>query len=1146
MQKRWQTSFKHWLATTLYAAQPVSRSQIIGAITGIGLLAGGFLTGLNALLLILQPHPLSRWVPLLVDLIGLVLLWIARRLNQRGYTSRAAHLALIVMVAYIPTHIPYIELERQIILFALPTMLASFLITPISSFVYALLSTLGYTFLSLSARLANQPVHYNAISIAELFILAAITYILTARLEHALKESQNNENTYRHQALTFENMFDGVILTSADGRITDWNPAAERMFGYSKTEVLGQSPSIIHCPDDIPRLQDEIMAEVRANMRWAGEILYRRKDGESGFCEAVVVPVCDPNGKIISTIGVNRDITKRKRVEEALQASEAINRGIIEHAPLGISVRSPTGQLLSYNETWRTIWAMPEQVTQEDLTKVRPTLGFNERDNYLGEYLPEVKRVYQQGGTLYVSELHTTHRRPGAAEWISQYFYAIQDDSGKVTQVIILTQDITRAKHQERELRGVANISQALRTANTRSDMLPIILAEVGNTLGCSSGLVALNDDTSGETIIELATGQWSGINQLRLLPEQNVFKDITGSRQYYTTDDMRTDPRITFVDLIGGDYAAAAVPLVAKEHAIGALAVGRDSVFSPEDIKVLKAIEEIAANALHRALLYEQIQSQAHQLEIVNEIGRSLAETLHPPQIYERINHGLHALLPGISTILISLYDSQEQMITCAYGEYDGELIDVSTLPPLPLDPPGQGPQSEVIHSQQTIIVNDLQARLKLATRNIAVGPPPQPQSALFAPMVVKGQVIGILQAQSYYLNHFKQSDADALTLVANSAAIMIENARLFSETQRRLERLTALRTIDMAINASLDLRVTLNILLEQIVYQLHMDAAAILLYNPHTQLLDYAARHAFRGSVDTHAAMRIGEGIAGRAALERQTISIPDIRANSNHHTPMHWLTVEEFTACWATPLIAKGQIKGVLEVFCRSPFQPDQDWLEFLETLSGQSAIAVDNATLFNDLQRSNTELMLAYDTTLEGWSRALDLRDHDTEGHTQRVTELSVRLAEVMGLEDSKLLQIRRGALLHDIGKLGVPDGILHKPGPLTPEERDIMSRHPVHAYEMLSPIEFLAPAINIPYCHHEKWDGTGYPRGLKGNQIPLEARIFAVADVWDSICSDRPYRKAWPVEKAIEHLKQESGRYFDPEIVDIFIKSEVWK
>ncbi|HNT22800.1 MAG TPA: GAF domain-containing protein [Anaerolineales bacterium] len=1124
----------------------MSRTQILGVITGIGLMAGGLLTIFTAIPFILQPQPLTKLFPLLMDFAGLALLWVARRINQKGNTTLAAHIAIFVMIVFINAHIPLAELERQVILYALPTLLASFLIGPIYSFPYAALSTICYTILTLDAILASEPARYNFISIAELFVLAAVAYILTSRLERALEESRSNAANYQRQAITLENMFDSVILTNAEGKITDWNPAAEHMFGYTKEDVLGESATIIYHPDDIPYIIDHIKTEIEANRRWSGEIHYLRKDGQRGFCATVIVPVYDQSGRLTSTIGVNRDITKHKRAEDALRASESLNRAIIEHAPVGISVRGPTGQLLSYNETWRTIWAMPDQAIQDDLTRVRPALAFDHQDKYLNEYLPDIKRVYQEGGSLYISELHNQNHRPGAAEWVSQYFYAIQDDQGKVSQVVILTEDITFAKQRERELKAIADISQSLRAAQVRSDMLPIILNEVNRSLNCKSSLIALGNEAGGEIIIELAVGSWSGVNHLHLSADQNVFKDIIGPKQQYTTDDVRTDPRITFSDLLDGDYSAAAVPLAVKQSAIGALAIGRSTVFSTEDIKILKAIAQTGANALHRAQLYEQTQSQARQLETVNEIGRSLAETLHPPQIYERISRGLHALLPDLSAIIVSQYDPHEQIITCAYGEYDDQPIDVSTLPAVPFNPDGQGPQSQVIREQKTILVNDLEARLQSSSHNISIGPPPYPQSAIYAPMMVKGQVAGILQVQSYYLNYFRQSDADALALVANSAAIMIENAHLFSETQRRIERLTALRTIDMAINASLDLRVTLNILLEQIVYQLHMDAAAILMFNSHTQFLEFAAGYAFRGSQDSHSGIRIGEGLAGRAALERQTLSIADLKSDTNFQTPKNWLTTEGFTACWASPLIAKGEIKGVLEVFCRSSFQPDQDWLEFLETLAGQAAIAVDNATLFNDLQRSNTELRLAYDTTLEGWSRALDLRDHDTEGHTQRVTELSVRLAEAMGLDDARLLQIRRGALLHDIGKLAVPDRILHKPGPLTPAERDIMSRHPVHAYEMLSPIEFLAPAINIPYCHHEKWDGSGYPRGLKENQIPLEARIFALADVWDSIRSDRPYRKAWPVKKAIEYIRQEAGKYFDPEIVDIFIRAEVWE
>ena len=237
---------------------------------------------------------------------------------------------------------------------------------------------------------------------------------------------------------------------------------------------------------------------------------------------------------------------------------------------------------------------------------------------------------------------------------------------------------------------------------------------------------------------------------------------------------------------------------------------------------------------------------------------------------------------------------------------------------------------------------------------------------------------------------------------------------------------------------------------------------------------------------------------------------------------------------------PLIAKGEVKGVLEVFNRSVLAVDDEWLEFFSVLAGQTAVAIDNSLLFEDLQRSHMELSLAYDATIEGWSRALDLRDKETEGHTQRVTDLSVRLARKLGLSELEIIQIRRGGLLHDIGKMGVPDTILNKPGPLTEDELQVMRRHPQYAYDMLMPISYLRSALSIPFAHHEKWDGSGYPRGMAGMQIPLAARIFSISDVFDALSSDRPYRKAWSKERTLEYLRQQSGRAFDPQIVQVFL------
>jgi HD-GYP domain-containing protein (c-di-GMP phosphodiesterase class II) len=225
----------------------------------------------------------------------------------------------------------------------------------------------------------------------------------------------------------------------------------------------------------------------------------------------------------------------------------------------------------------------------------------------------------------------------------------------------------------------------------------------------------------------------------------------------------------------------------------------------------------------------------------------------------------------------------------------------------------------------------------------------------------------------------------------------------------------------------------------------------------------------------------------------------------------------------------------------------FSQDINGLSFLQSIKGAAYVIVTAVLLyvlihrdFSELNRSRMALQESYDATLEGWVRALDLRDKETEGHAQRVTALCLRVAESMDVCAEDLEHMQRGALLHDIGKIGVSDNILLKPGELTPEEWQVIRKHPVYAYEFLSPVAYLRPALDIPYCHHEKWDGSGYPRGLHGEQIPLAARIFAVVDVWDALRSDRPYRQAWSVSEAIAYLQSQAGAHFDPRVVQHFL------
>lgn len=405
--------------------------------------------------------------------------------------------------------------------------------------------------------------------------------------------------------------------------------------------------------------------------------------------------------------------------------------------------------------------------------------------------------------------------------------------------------------------------------------------------------------------------------------------------------------------------------------------------------------------------------------------------------------------------------------------------------------------------------------------------------------PMISKGGIYGVLTVYSKEAGFFTRERIEAFQTIANIAASSLENARLFEESQRRLKRLQVLRNIDRAISGSLDAGLTMRVVLEEIVGELGVDALSILRFNPWMMELESACcGYGFATKGWERSRIRVGEGLAGRAVLEKQILWLENAEEDPIRGRLM---SSEGFKSYVVAPLISKGKVLGVLEVFKGSTLDINEEWLQFLETLAGQLAIAIDNVELLKSLETTNIKLIQAYEATIESLAKVLELRDRETEGHCERVTELTVKIARKLGIEGESLVHIRRGALLHDIGKLAIPDSILFKPGELTEEEWEIMRRHPVYAYELLSKIEYLRPALEIPYYHHERWDGSGYPLGLKGEEIPLSARIFAVVDVYDALIHDRPYRKAWSKSEAIDYIKKESGRLFDPKVVRAFLE-----
>jgi len=478
--------------------------------------------------------------------------------------------------------------------------------------------------------------------------------------------------------------------------------------------------------------------------------------------------------------------------------------------------------------------------------------------------------------------------------------------------------------------------------------------------------------------------------------------------------------------------------------------------------------------------------------------------------------------LIQGNYAKIISAKGYQERGLTDWYNQKHFDLNEIKTL-------------REVIRSKKYKIT----ANTDISKDWVPIAETAWIKSNIISPILDDKTVIGFVNIDSTTPDFYTEEHARLLMAFTEQVSTALKNARTYEGTRRRMNRMHAMTQIDKAINSSLDLDISLEIVLVRTKEQLHADAVNILLANDVTNSLNYFKSTGFKTDGIRKSNLGLGNGLSGKAVLERTTIAIPDLNSAPESYFKNMLIDREGFISYYCVPLIAKGKIKGVIEVYFRHAFQAEQEWLEFLEILAQQTAIAINNAELLNSLEVSNIELLNAYESTLKGWVDALDMRDKETQGHTQRVTDISLKLASRMGIKDNEIVHFERGAILHDIGKVAIPDTILNKPGPLTDEEWVIMRSHPQIAFQLLSKSKYLIPALDIPYCHHEKWDGSGYPRGLKGNAIPLAARIFAIVDVWDALTSDRPYRKAWTNKKVMLYIQEQKGKHFDPEIVTAF-------
>ncbi len=523
------------------------------------------------------------------------------------------------------------------------------------------------------------------------------------------------------------------------------------------------------------------------------------------------------------------------------------------------------------------------------------------------------------------------------------------------------------------------------------------------------------------------------------------------------------------------------------------------------------------------------ELRQREHELTSVLDLAQALRKTHKREVLYTIIQKYLREAVAAEGTSL-AIIDNENQVLV-----YARSLGCFSDQTDLHLEV-GIGAAGWVIKNKKVYINNNVQQDPGPTLVHLTGGA----SSLMIAPMIVDDQVIGMIEAGGF--KPWNDDDLRIISAMAEISAYAIQRELLSEQKEGQLQRLNTLREIDRMITGNFDAKSIMTYLLGQIINQSNADAADILLSSEGTAVIEYGHGLGFIQPQNRESLVAVNPGPAELVMISSEPVLVTNISQSARWKQFFQQIKVEGFQSYYAVPLKAKGQTLGALEIYKRTPIKENADWLEFIQALAQQSAIALENAQLIDKLKKANREMLFAYDRTIEGWAKALEIRDRTTGEHSQKVMQWTMIMAQAMGIRKSdELTHIKRGALLHDIGKMGISDTILQKPGKLSDVEWLEMRKHPQYAYDLLYPIEFLRPAIDIPLYHHEHWDGTGYPKGLKGKDIPLIARIFAVIDVFNAITSKRPYGNPWPVNEAIDYIQKNAGTHFDPEVVQVFIR-----
>jgi len=1004
------------------------------------------------------------------------------------------------------------------------------------------------------------PVHFDG----ELAVLGT-AFDITERMQTE-ERLKNSETTFR--LLFAGNPLPMWVYDLETLGFLEVNDRAVEMYGFSRDEFLAMRITDIHPDEEIPSLEADL-ARPRPGLQTSQGWRHCLKNGRTIDVE-ITSHTMEFAGRSAALVVV-QDLTERLQAERALQRKLdelTVLKAVATAAAASTNVDELIEQftLISSEKLYPHHFGVVLVAESGRMLRLHPSYRGSVANPHIDPGLGEgvIGQVIQSGRPLRIADIHAHpgYRAVdpdirselcvpiflgkeviGAINVESPYLDAFSESDERL--LTILSSELETAiekvrlfeaeRRRRQEAETLRKVSAGLTTTLDLEQVLHRLLVHLAEVIPYDSSSVFLLAP-SGQMEIAAQRGFRSPGQRdvLQAVSELAHVREIVEQTHVVIIPDTRLDPHWRQVPGAGYIVSWMGLPLVVKERVIGILSIDNEEAlaYTEKDIPLALSFANQAAAAIENARLFEAERRRSRELAALEKVSTSLRTVQARSTILEiALEQVIDLLQADGAAIGIKTQGGTEIVLERALGDW----IELNGLR-VPLD---GGNAGQVVLTNRPYLSNDHLNEPGFFRPDLSG----RSRAYLAVPLIVQDDTLGILAMGRK--EPAGESEIRLMMAIGNIAANALHRAILSEQTEKRLRRLATLRTLDMAITSSIDIDLTLNILLGEVVNGLFVDAADVLLYDPGLSTLRWAAGLGFHDpSLRNYQVSLLQPDAPGMAVpavsalIERRQILVSDLGKFLTDRARL--LVQEGFQFSYVVPFIAKGQVKGVLEIYNRAPITPDQEWQDFLDSLADQAAIAIDNAELFQDLERSNMELHMAYDETIEGWSRALDIRDRETENHSQHVTELTMHLALAMNLPPENFVHIRRGALLHDIGKVGIPDSILLKASPLSPQEWEKMRQHPQFAYEMLAPIQYLHSAVDIPYCHHEHWDGGGYPRGLKGEEIPIAARIFTVADVWDALTSDRPYRKAWEKSAALEYIRSESGKLFDPAIVAVFL------